>query len=62
MRVWSWGSGSDGQLGHGDNKDIKTPKIIDALFHLKPKCIAGGGSHTLLVRKFHYNLLKTQAY
>jgi hypothetical protein len=27
--LYSFGSGSDGKLGHGDTKDLAEPKIID---------------------------------
>ena len=27
-RVYSWGAGSSGQLGHGDEEDVKYPRII----------------------------------
>ena len=30
-RVYTWGSGKKGQLGHGDYKDISSPKLILAL-------------------------------
>ena len=30
-RVFSWGLGRDGQLGHGDTEDQLTPKLITAL-------------------------------
>ncbi|KAI3990988.1 hypothetical protein MKX01_026172 [Papaver californicum] len=31
QNVFSWGRGTNGQLGHGDNIDRNTPKIIEAL-------------------------------
>ena len=27
-RVYSWGSGSSGQLGHGNEEDVRYPRII----------------------------------
>ena len=26
--IWSWGSGSSGQLGHGDEKDERSPRLV----------------------------------
>lgn len=30
-RLWSWGCGSDGRLGHGDEIDQVTPRLCEAL-------------------------------
>lgn len=56
--VYSWGSGADGQLGHGDTLTCSTPRLIDffGLQHpLVVTSIAAGadanGSHTVVVAK-----------
>ena len=45
--AYSWGSGSDGQLGLGDKEDYSIPKALNVEFGIKQ--IIGGGSHTLAV-------------
>ena len=45
-RVFSWGKGADGNLGHGDNKDKDTPAEISGLVALN---LAAGDSHSLAV-------------
>ena len=30
-RVFSWGEGDDGKLGHGDQSTLETPRCIEAL-------------------------------
>ena len=37
--VLTWGAGSYGNLGHGDNIDVYSPKLIEAL--LGKHCILG---------------------
>jgi len=29
--VWSWGSGSNGRLGHGDNNEVRRPRVIGVI-------------------------------
>ena len=45
--VLTWGAGSYGNLGHGDNTDVSTPKLVEAL--LGKQCISAacGAKHTL---------------
>ncbi len=45
--VWTWGDGSYGRLGHGDDITLLHPKRIASL----PKCVqvAAGGFHTLVL-------------
>ena len=40
--VWSWGSGKDGQLGHGDLQDAILPKKITALEGRRVVAISAG--------------------
>lgn len=46
-RVYSWGWGVHGQLGHGDPEDQLTPKRIEALSDKQITSISGGYCHTL---------------
>merc|ERR1719454_2816586 len=48
-RLWTWGQGMWGKLGHGDQRSMYEPKMVDTLkYHL---CIdvAAGESHSLAV-------------
>ena len=45
-RVFSWGYGQDGQLGHGDSKDSHFPREISALREVSVSSIACGHSHS----------------
>lgn len=44
--VYTWGMGSWGRLGHGDQKDQMSPKKVNGI---KAKFAAGGGYHSLVV-------------
>lgn len=46
--AYSWGSGSDGQLGLGNQDDYSIPMKLDIDFKICK--IGGGGSHSLIVR------------
>jgi len=41
-RVYSWGSGAKGQLGHGDTNDVVVPRVIGAIEHFNVLRIACG--------------------
>lgn len=49
--AFSWGSGSDGQLGLGNNDDYSIPMKLDVDFKINK--IIGGGSHTVAVRNIY---------
>jgi alpha-tubulin suppressor-like RCC1 family protein len=44
--VFTWGSGMYGKLGHGDERNKKTPKRVEALVGVNAKEVSCGGSHT----------------
>jgi len=46
-RVYSWGYGFHGELGHGDQPDQHTPKLIEGLVHTRIAGVAAGGLHSL---------------
>ena len=45
-RVFTFGYGSYGQLGHGDNQDLSTPKLVEALTEEEVVGASAGGWHT----------------
>jgi len=45
--VWSWGWGSSGQLGHGDQQNQQQPKKIEALAGQRVVAVSAGGDHSL---------------
>lgn len=48
-RVWSWGQGSNGQLGDGSVCDRKSPILVPGLESVKIKFIGAGGYHAFAV-------------
>lgn len=47
--VFTWGSGSRGQLGHGDLEPEESPRIVDALAGLAVNSISTGAWHSAVV-------------
>lgn len=47
--VFSWGSGANGRLGHGDAEDRKTPTLIEALKDRHVKSISCGSNFTACI-------------
>ncbi|ETV87761.1 hypothetical protein, variant [Aphanomyces astaci] len=45
--VMSWGWGLYGQLGHRDNWDVATPKLVDEILHERIVSVSGGARHSL---------------
>lgn len=45
-KMFTWGYGEDGQLGHGDANDYIVPKKVDALDSVVINTISCGHSHT----------------
>lgn len=52
FKVYSWGNGAHGRLGHGDTKGSTTPKPIESLFQENIMYVAGGDSHSAAVSTF----------
>lgn len=48
-RLWSWGCGEHGRLGHGDEKDQVGPRLCEALLEYNVRSIGCGGAHTIAV-------------
>ena len=44
--LYTWGYGSNGRLGHGEEVDLLTPQIVEALKEEKIVHASCGGHHT----------------
>ncbi|EQC37098.1 hypothetical protein SDRG_05325 [Saprolegnia diclina VS20] len=47
--LYTWGHGAHGKLGHGQDIDEVTPRLVDALHSVKVASVACGRDHTLVV-------------
>uniref|UniRef100_A0A2C9WM48 FYVE-type domain-containing protein n=1 Tax=Manihot esculenta TaxID=3983 RepID=A0A2C9WM48_MANES len=47
--VYTWGKGTNGQLGHGDNEDRNTPTHVEFLKDKQVKTIACGSNFTAII-------------
>jgi len=45
-KVFSWGNGDHGKLGHGTSGKVSTPRLVEALAHLRVVKIASYNEHT----------------
>lgn len=48
-KVFSWGEGEDGKLGHGNRLNLDKPKLIEVLRSKKIRDIACGSSHSAAI-------------
>ncbi|KAL3277032.1 hypothetical protein HHI36_012394 [Cryptolaemus montrouzieri] len=48
-KVFSWGEGEDGKLGHGNRLNLDKPRMIEALRSKKIREIACGSSHSAAI-------------
>ncbi|XP_044262446.1 E3 ubiquitin-protein ligase HERC2 isoform X2 [Tribolium madens] len=48
-KVFSWGEGEDGKLGHGNRLNLDKPKMIEVLRSKKIRDIACGSSHSAAI-------------
>lgn len=48
-RVFSWGEGDDGKLGHGDVASLDTPRCVEALNGFRIRDVAAGSNHSAAV-------------
>mmetsp|Transcript_158016 Transcript_158016/g.291390 ORF Transcript_158016/g.291390 Transcript_158016/m.291390 type:complete len:979 (-) Transcript_158016:93-3029(-) len=46
-RLWTWGQGLWGKLGHGDQRSMYEPRMVDALKHHICQAVAAGETHSL---------------
>lgn len=49
--VWTWGIGTFGRLGTGNEKNVLSPQRIDSLKRKPVKDIACSASHTMAVSR-----------
>ena len=49
MEVYTWGKGSNGQLGHGDNDDRNTPVVVEFLKDKQVKTVVCGANFTAAI-------------
>ncbi|KAM7462529.1 hypothetical protein LguiA_030650 [Lonicera macranthoides] len=47
--LYTWGSGANGRLGHGDTEDRNTPTLVEALKDRHVKSISCGSSYTATI-------------
>lgn len=48
-KLYTWGWGVHGQLGHGDVEDVRTPKQVEFFKETKIAQIAAGHAHSLVL-------------
>lgn len=48
-RVYTWGWGEHGQLGHGSVEDEVVPRVVSSLHNVNVTQMACGGAHTMLI-------------
>jgi hypothetical protein len=46
-RLWTWGRGKHGALGHGDNDNRIEPTLVEGLLGTPVVAVAAGGTHTV---------------
>lgn len=49
--MYSWGSGDEGRLGHGDTKEQLLPKEISAMREVKIMAICAGGNFSMALSR-----------
>eukprot|EP00929_Paragymnodinium_shiwhaense_P115768 TRINITY_DN8484_c0_g1_i2.p1 TRINITY_DN8484_c0_g1~~TRINITY_DN8484_c0_g1_i2.p1 ORF type:complete len:985 (-),score=268.41 TRINITY_DN8484_c0_g1_i2:149-3103(-) len=45
-RLWTWGQGMWGKLGHGDQRSMYEPKLVECMRHNYTVALAAGESHS----------------
>ena len=45
-KLYTWGYGSNGRLGHGEEADLLTPAVVEAIKDEKIVHASCGGCHT----------------
>jgi alpha-tubulin suppressor-like RCC1 family protein len=49
--VYTWGIGDDGRLGHGDEEEEYTPRIVEKMRGKGAIFVACGDEHTMVLTK-----------
>jgi len=61
-RLWTWGQGLWGKLGHGDQQAVYKPRLVEALKHHICQAIAAGESHSAcLCAMYRLNITSSSA-
>lgn len=47
--LYTWGDGTTGMLGHGENAEENVPRVVDALLSKNISTVACGVNHTIAV-------------
>lgn len=47
QEVWSWGAGTEGQLGTGSEKDELLPRLVSSLSSVHVSALSCGGAHVI---------------
>lgn len=47
--LWTWGEAKFGRLGHGSERNVYAPTVVDAMHGKRPRQVACGGFHTACV-------------
>jgi len=47
--IWTWGEGKFGRLGHGSERNVQQPKLVEAMNGVKAAKVACGGFHTAAI-------------
>jgi alpha-tubulin suppressor-like RCC1 family protein len=47
--IWTWGEGKFGRLGHGSERNVPQPKLVDAMKDVSCARVACGGFHTAAI-------------
>jgi alpha-tubulin suppressor-like RCC1 family protein len=49
--VYTWGIGDDGRLGHGDEEEEYTPRMVEKAQGRGAICVVCGDEHTMVLTK-----------
>ena len=47
--LYTWGKGKYGRLGHGNERNLSSPKLVEVMVGKKCSSVACGGHHTLII-------------
>ena len=52
--LYTWGDGTTGMLGHGENAEENVPRVVDALQSKNISTVACGVNHTIAVTSMFF--------
>lgn len=53
QRLWSWGHGRLGRLGHGGQQDVHEPQLVESLRHQVCKAAMAGNTHSICLLELY---------